>query len=356
MLKLMTLITKTVSIISEVCKQRGIENTLIIFSLFTTFVAVLLFSIYRFYSGEYIIAATDFFISLILFIILIQTLRNKLNQKVRFLLVFAYSFGALTVLFLKGGKLIYWAYPPMISTFFLLSIRHALTINFLFLLAIIPTAFFKVERIEFYSILTTFIILYIFGYILTARFEYQRKLLNQLASLDPLTNTLNKRSLNSQISQIIVENQRYSEKSTLMILDLDFFKRINDTYGHNVGDQALIKFTELLKTSIRNLDTIYRFGGEEFVVISKKTNLENALKLADRIRKTIEEKLIIEQTLLTVSIGVAELTKKDDSSSWLNKADQALYKAKKSGRNTVCSYTEKEIQVTPSFKQSPSIA
>ena len=352
MVNIMSLLNNIVSYISKSCKKRGIENVLIIFSLFSTFSTVLVFSIYRYLSGEFIVAATDLLLSAILFLALIQTLRNKLHQEVRLLLVLAYSFGAFAVLYLKGAQLIYWAYPPMISTFFLLTLRHALVINFLFLLIILPTAFFQVERIEFYSILTTFIILYIFGYILTARFEYQKKLLNQLASLDPLTNTLNKRSLDNHISQIIDEYQRYSENSTLMILDLDFFKNINDTYGHNVGDQALVKFSNLLSTSIRSVDTIFRFGGEEFVVISKNTNLENAIKLAERIRKTIEEKLLIEKTQLTVSIGVAELNKNDDSSSWLNRADQALYNAKDSGRNKVSFYSKKEVKPKASFKQS----
>lgn len=315
--------------------KRGLENILILFSLFTTFSAVLAFSIYRLISNEIVIAAVDFMISLMLLGVLIKAYQKKLDHVIKVVLVIGYSLGACAVILLKGNALVYWAYPPIISTFFLLEIKSALKINFVYIPIVLVIVLPQVEHLEFFSILTTFIILFIFGYILTARSAFQHKKLTQLASIDPLTRTLNKRSLEETIVNKIDTYKEHPEKSVLMMLDLDNFKRINDTYGHSVGDNVLIEFTKLLEDITREEDTLYRFGGEEFVIISDKTTLEMTQNIAERIRKTIEESLAKEYDHMTVSIGLTEISKIDDKDSWLDRADQALYKAKENGRNKI---------------------
>jgi diguanylate cyclase (GGDEF)-like protein len=167
-------------------------------------------------------------------------------------------------------------------------------------------------------------------------------LLQQLVTVDPLTRLENRRSLMDFAEVQLKLSQRYKSFFSIMLIDLDYFKKINDTYGHLVGDEILKNIAKILKDILRNVDHIGRFGGEEFIVILPSTNLKNAVITAEKIRgaianfvHNIEEQII--QT--TVSIGIASYNPLDDDvNQIITRADQALYQAKSSGRN--CSITE----------------
>ncbi len=181
---------------------------------------------------------------------------------------------------------------------------------------------------------------------------YQKSLLNyrkkqkehfqQLATLDPLTGAFNRRSLTNILNQEVVEANKNSSALSLMALDIDFFKAINDNYGHGAGDEVLKSFYQACLQNVRSSDYIIRSGGEEFIIILPSTSLEKATDFAQRLRKTIESLTIeVEENIitLTVSIGVSQWDKKLFSSGdeLINRADQRLYKAKNSGRNCVVS-------------------
>jgi diguanylate cyclase (GGDEF)-like protein len=124
------------------------------------------------------------------------------------------------------------------------------------------------------------------------------------------------------------------------MLDIDKFKNINDTYGHSIGDIVLVELSNILQKSLRKSDLICRYGGEEFVALLPDTNTENAMLVAEEIRKTIEEHKMVQdaQTIkCTVSLGVSEINISKDKTieQVLNRADKALYKAKDAGRNRV---------------------
>ena len=124
------------------------------------------------------------------------------------------------------------------------------------------------------------------------------------------------------------------------MLDLDRFKQVNDIYGHSVGDEVLIAMTKVVENSLRNVDFWGRFGGEEFVVVLPETNLESAVEVAERIRKTLEKTVIPiqeeKQVQITVSIGVSSYQVEDTKiDAVLQRADKALYEAKNQGRNRV---------------------
>jgi two-component system, cell cycle response regulator len=131
-------------------------------------------------------------------------------------------------------------------------------------------------------------------------------------------------------------------KNTLsfMMLDLDHFKKINDTYGHQGGDEALISFSKITKSMLRTYDILCRFGGEEFAIFCPETNAVEANLIAERIRDAIEKQVILYDGIeikLTVSIGIAELKHRDENvDDIIKRADKALYKAKYLGRNNVC--------------------
>ncbi len=163
--------------------------------------------------------------------------------------------------------------------------------------------------------------------------EEKKKLITE-SFTDPLTGILNRRAILEELSQRMNHHLYDFEHLSILMLDIDFFKKINDNYGHIVGDKVLIKVSEIISQLIRGFDTVGRFGGEEFLVILPNTNSENAYKAAERIRKKIEETEFDDIEHLTVSIGFTSYA--DESiESLINKADQNLYEAKRTGRNKV---------------------
>lgn len=163
--------------------------------------------------------------------------------------------------------------------------------------------------------------------------EEKKKLITESLT-DPLTGILNRRAILEELSQRMNHHLYDFEHLSILMLDIDFFKKINDNYGHIVGVKVLIKVSEIISQLIRGFDTVGRYGGEEFLVILPNTNSENAYKAAERIRKKIEETEFDDIEHLTVSIGFTSYT--DESiESLINKADQNLYEAKRTGRNKV---------------------
>ena len=146
-----------------------------------------------------------------------------------------------------------------------------------------------------------------------------------LINLDALTGLYNKNYLYSRYNDCI------AQPMSLLMIDLDNFKNINDVYGHLAGDSLLKEAAEIFKHSIRNSDILARFGGDEFILILQDTNLDGALIVGERIRKAIEKKC-------PVSIGVASLEPNNSLEELINKADKALYRAKKQGKNMVMKF------------------
>lgn len=167
----------------------------------------------------------------------------------------------------------------------------------------------------------------------------EKHLLHQ-ASTDPLTNLLNRRAFFDKCQQEIEHAMRYDTELSLLVIDIDNFKVVNDTFGHHAGDKVIISVTEKITGSIRTTDILARIGGEEFALLMPATGRESALQLGERIRLNIaEEKIDVygQELQITISIGLATFKKEDlDIQTVLRRSDQALYKAKTNGRNQLC--------------------
>jgi diguanylate cyclase (GGDEF)-like protein len=139
------------------------------------------------------------------------------------------------------------------------------------------------------------------------------------------------------MQQEFERNARYQDEASLIMIDIDHFKRINDKYGHPAGDKVIQHIAYLLKQSLRETDCVGRYGGEEFAVVLAKTNAVDALNFTERLRKRIEESEVTFDNRIikvTVSLGVNDIANSgESSSSWLSGADKALYQAKEGGRN-----------------------
>lgn len=177
------------------------------------------------------------------------------------------------------------------------------------------------------------------------RLETQSKILARMASLDELTGVFNRRSL-IEILKIEVERSiRYTTPLSVLMVDIDFFKRVNDDHGHAVGDDILRRITRRIAGVLRSSDILCRFGGEEFFVILPHTDTIRGAEAAERIRRIIEERPFESgdsELSLTISVGVASLDPGADNpgEKLMAAADAALYRAKDEGRNRVCVKSE----------------
>ena len=158
------------------------------------------------------------------------------------------------------------------------------------------------------------------------------------ASIDPITKLNNRMLFDKIIEQEIDFAQRYKQKLLLMMIDIDNFKKINDSFGHNTGDILLKNIAEKLIEFMRRSDLVFRYGGDEFCIILRNIILDGGNKLANRIRKNINEKEFdCNETIIntSLSIGLVELHDDDNSIKFIERADKLLYEAKNSGRNNV---------------------
>ncbi len=183
---------------------------------------------------------------------------------------------------------------------------------------------------------------YLFIYVqdVTEVATYEQKLL-EMNMMDSLTGIFNRRYLETKLNEEFKRHKRYARPLSMIMFDIDYFKRINDEYGHQCGDYVIKSVSSRVSSLSRNLDCLFRYGGEEFCCLLPETSLDSAINVADRFRLAVEE---LESDFdghiikVKISLGVAELMKDIESPEMLlKKADDALYQAKKEGRNRVAS-------------------
>ncbi|MEW8202540.1 MAG: GGDEF domain-containing protein [Candidatus Thiodiazotropha endolucinida] len=156
-----------------------------------------------------------------------------------------------------------------------------------------------------------------------------------MAITDKLTDVYNRTLLKDSLEQAIHQANRTNTAFTLIIMDVDHFKKINDELGHEIGDHVLMQLGAFLKDFLRDSDKIFRIGGEEFLILLYNTDEANSVDIAEKIRKGIENLSLIPGRAVTVSIGVAGLSSVTDWKQWMKTCDKNLYEAKNSGRNRV---------------------
>lgn len=177
------------------------------------------------------------------------------------------------------------------------------------------------------------------------------KQIRDMAFTDSVTGLANRNLFSDRLDQIILDSSRYEHKFSLLFIDLDGFKLINDTYGHQVGDKLLSLSAERISQSFRESDVVARFGGDEFLIIAKNTSsMQSAKCISTKLLDNLAKPYYIDDLKLSVtgSIGIAIYPKHATTSSELiRKADKAMYQAKDAGRNGYVIYTEEDEQLTP---------
>jgi two-component system cell cycle response regulator len=174
----------------------------------------------------------------------------------------------------------------------------------------------------------------------TERLRDNVQLSIEMAITDALTGLYNRRYMETHVETLVEQAATRSKPLAVLVLDIDYFKSVNDSHGHDAGDDVLREFAIRIRKSIRGIDLACRFGGEEFVVIMPETDIAVATMVAERLRRRIaSEPFPIQQGKrsleVTISIGIAALGPQDNAAAVLKRADQALYRAKRDGRNRV---------------------
>ena len=170
--------------------------------------------------------------------------------------------------------------------------------------------------------------------------------LRNIANTDELTGAYNRHYFDKVIINELERNNRYYESLSLIIFDIDHFKKVNDTWGHSTGDEVLIKVSQSIRENIRKPDVFIRWGGEEFTILLPQTNLEGAIVVANKLRVLLENLEHPHVGRVTASFAVAERINGETFENWFQRLDSALYKAKDSGRNCV---TAAERQISEIF-------
>ena len=264
-----------------------------------------------------------------------------------------------------------WIYIVAPVSVFIHGLKRGLLDITLFMLICIAITFIPLDVVEHanYSMAFKLRLLYSFLTItfLSALYEYSRNLSYQetlnlsrkyksLALMDPLTQLSNRRNALNILQQEQTRALRNKEPFSILLCDIDLFKEVNDLHGHNIGDLVLTELAMTFKQKIRAQDHVARWGGEEFIFILPQTRAENAMIIAEKIRKTVAKQNISYANAVvkvTVSIGIAQYISEQDVDQVINTADKYLYQAKNAGRNRVCC---QPIEQLPSPPQKQKIS
>lgn len=229
----------------------------------------------------------------------------------------------------------FWSYPTIFGFYFMLRERQAWIASITFHVCVIPQAWLTLDPSHALRFTITLIAVSIFSAIFVRVITNQQNRLETQVATDPLTGLLNRTLLHDTLEHAVQQNHRMNTPMTLITLDLDHFKSINDTLGHDAGDTVLRGIGKHLHDRIRRSDKVFRLGGEEFLALLYNTDATHGLNLAEELRSSIETQIVLPDHPVTASIGVATLQTDESWDEWMKRCDKNLYRAKQDGRNKV---------------------
>ncbi len=294
------------------------------------------FAVYRFANGQLLLGAIDSVIVLLIGWTLVRMWRGGSVQQAGLIMVVVSTASCILVSLMFGHQGLLSAYVTFTTNFMITERRYALLGNstILLVLASLPTLFSEgFERVVF---LATGSCVSMSAFLFAQQADGQRQRLEALASHDALTGVRNRLSMHADLALALAAHSRDKKPYGIAMLDLDRFKRVNDAFGHEAGDRVLLDFARIAEANCRKRDRLYRFGGEEFVLLLQDTPESGVRTALDKLRAAVAAELRTpDASAVTVSIGAAMLGNEINWPDWLARADSALYRAKGRGRNTV---------------------
>lgn len=240
------------------------------------------------------------------------------------------------VLFYVGHSYaLFLLFPMLIALPILLPGRSSLPVFLAAMALTAPAAWMTFEPVSFFVAGFSLTLCWLISSWQVFALKAQARYLRGMAITDPLTGAFNRRYMELRASKGVEAWARYQRDETLLVLDIDHFKRINDRFGHAEGDRALEALVTIVRDRVRAADTLCRFGGEEFVLLLSETGAERAVQVAEELRVAVERANVLPDASMTVSIGVCHVGEAKTVDQWFQLADRALYVAKSRGRNCV---------------------
>lgn len=233
-----------------------------------------------------------------------------------------------------GAAGLFWAYTVILANYMLAPRLLATACGSLLIAAELLLGPFS-SSLATAAFGVTAVLVMLYAFIFASLTDVQRKLLEGLATRDPLTGVANRRSMEVELADALKGHLARGEPATVAVLDLDHFKTVNDSYGHDTGDRAIIGFAERVQACIRKRDRLFRLGGEEFVLLLPDTDYSGARVALEKVRDAVQAAPLVDTLRITTSIGASTLEPDDDWPRWLARADSALYQAKDAGRDRV---------------------
>lgn len=265
------------------------------------------------------------------------------EQNILFVNIFA---GMLIVLLsIEYHFFIFLLYPLLLIATFKIKMKYLMVILLLIVIFTISVSskfgvnfFMSDTQMNSILMLSSFLATFVFIIMGIGLHNQEAQKNRKLTLVDNLTKTLNRRAYEEHVDKMIYNFKRYGYTFSIILLDIDDFKKINDDLGHSVGDDVLIQLSTLIKNSLRNSDYLFRVGGEEFVVLLSNTELKKAQEVAQKLRLLIESELhCYDKRVITISLGVTEIQDEDDKGTLYERVDKLQYISKKSGKNRVTS-------------------
>ena len=291
------------------------------------------FAVVRAMNGDWLAAAVDFLLMIGIVILGVVVYRTRKVRHAALTISVLCVGGVVATVYFTGPQQVYWAYPAMMAIFYLVRPLEAVLLSLTMIAILMPRFLPTVDSLETTTVFITIVVMSAFGYAFSVVTNRQREALINLATKDPLTGAGNRRALDAKLAEVVAKRKRQPLTASLIMLDLDHFKSVNDSHGHATGDEILKSLTEIINLRIRITDSLFRIGGEEFVVVLDGMNLERAEHLAEQLRTLVEANELVPNHGVTISLGVAELRSGEAGRAWLNRADAAMYDAKRRGRN-----------------------
>jgi len=238
-------------------------------------------------------------------------------------------------LVLQGNSIIYWYYPFAVIILSIAEHQQARIMLILSTLVFVPAIFITTDTGIAARFAVTYLMVCIFGDIVVRLLDKAQAQQTLLTLTDPLTGAFNRRSFLSTLGDACESCRRGIGTASLIAIDIDYFKQINDTQGHKAGDEALTDIVNTLLRRKRKLDKVFRTGGEEFVVLAHNIAPGESIAFADGLRVAVEQADILNGQAITISIGVVDYSTELSVDDWIRQADANLYEAKRRGRNRV---------------------
>lgn len=294
------------------------------------------FLVLRAMHGEWFAFTIDLLIEAVIFGCVLRAWLTGKTYGASLFLAYSISFGTVASIHALGAPGQYWYYPFVVACFFLVHRYHAIGMALGSLLTVLGFGWTQGSSSETASFFITGVVCTLLSYVFASRTEVQRLQLESLATKDALTATNNRHTLMEELENARSLQTRENIHSGILVLDLDFFKRINDSYGHQAGDKVLVDLARLIEANIRQHDRLFRYGGEEFVILANNITEDFLFLIAEKLRSQVESHLRAPGgEVVTASIGGAMLRPEESVERWFGRADAALYHCKKNGRNQV---------------------